>query len=218
MIRIEGVSKAYGTTRVLSDVSVDVEEKRLTLITGPSGSGKTTLLNLVAAIDRPDTGSVQVGDHRVTDLRGRDRSRYRAAVGLVFQRSGLLGGLTARQNIEVGHRLNRSRVDEGWLADLADRLGVAHVLDQLAAGLSGGQAQRVALLRAVAHRPELVLADEPTAAVDSEAKGAIHDLLRWLVDRHGVTVVVVSHDEISSTYADRVVRLVDGRLTTPGAR
>lgn len=216
MIALAGVSKAYGATTVLTGVDLAVEAGAMTLVTGPSGSGKTSLLNLMSALDRPDAGSVTVGDLDLTRLRARDLTRYRAALGLVFQRSGLLAGLTARENILVGHRLTGARVDDGWVSSLAARLGVDRLLDRRAGALSGGQAQRVAVVRALAHRPELVLADEPTAAVDSEAKAVIHDVLRSLVDEHSTTVVVVSHDELSASYADVTVRLLDGAILQEG--
>ena len=205
-----GIHKSFGRTPVLKDVSFVAEPHRLTLLTGPSGSGKTTLLNVVAGLDSPDRGSVTVGGVDVTGLRAKGRVAYRAGLGLVFQRSGLLGGLTARQNVEVGHALTGRTHTPAWTRLVADRLGVTGILDQRASGLSGGQAQRVALLRALAHQPALLLADEPTAAVDTGSKHDIHNLLRWLTDEHGTTVVLVSHDAISSEYADTTVRLVDG--------
>lgn len=212
-IRIEGLVKSYLGTRVLHDVSLTVPAGGLTVLTGPSGSGKTTLLNLVAALDRPDAGRVLVGDAVVTAMPRRQRDRYRAGCGHVFQRSGLLGGLTLRENIMTGHALTGRAVDHAWVRHLVARLGVLDVLDAPASRVSGGQAQRAALVRALAHRPGHLFADEPTASLDTSSTHVVHELLHEVAAEEGTTVLLVSHDPVSTGYADHLVRLRDGRLS-----
>ena len=212
---MDDVRKSYVGSEVLHGVSATVGAGSFTLLTGPSGSGKTTLLNLVAGLDVPDAGLVTVGDVEVTTLSPDARAHFRAGVGLVFQRSGLLGGLTARENIELGHIVTRHRTEEQWITELTERLGIGALLDAPATTLSGGQAQRVALARALAHRPAVVFADEPTASVDAATTAQIHDLLRSLAHKQGTTVLMVSHDAISRTYADAVITMVDGQIAEP---
>lgn len=209
-ITTDAVTKSYLGTLVLDRVSVQVPPGSLTVLTGPSGSGKTTLLNLVSTLDLPDAGTIVVGGTEVSSLSRRDRDRFRARNGYVFQRSGLLRGLTVRENIHAGHELTGQRVDAAWTGRLVERLGLADVLDVPASRVSGGQAQRTALVRALAHRPAYLFADEPTASLDTVTTRDIHELLHD-VARDGTTVLMVSHDELSTTHADTVLRLVDGQ-------
>ncbi|WP_370291142.1 ABC transporter ATP-binding protein [Nocardioides sp.] len=210
MITARAVAKSYLGVEVLHDVDLHVPAGSFALLTGPSGSGKTTLLNLLAALDAPDGGSIRVDDTEVTALRGRQRARHRARHGHVFQRSGLLAGLTLRENIEAAHLLAGHPVDLEWVDHLAERLGVRALLDVTASRVSGGQGQRAALIRSLAHRPPLLFADEPTASLDTASKHTIHEVLREVVANEGTTVLMVSHDAISLDYATDVTRLVDG--------
>ncbi len=215
-IKTRAVSKSYLGTTVLHVVDLDVSSGSLTVLTGPSGSGKTTLLNLVSSLDRPDVGEITVGDVDVAGLTDKERTRFRAGHGHVFQRSGLLGGLTIRENIEAGHTITGRPVDAGWVSHLIDRLEISDVLDARASRVSGGQAQRAALVRALAHRPSVVFADEPTASLDTTSTHTIHELLRDISLTEGTTTLMVSHDEISTQYATHSVRLVDGRIHETG--
>ncbi|MFT4187576.1 MAG: ATP-binding cassette domain-containing protein [Aeromicrobium sp.] len=212
-MRLIEVTKRYQGQTVLDRIDVSFPPGRLSLITGPSGSGKTTLLHLAAGLAVPDSGRVEVGDRAVSELSGRERARFRAGVGVAFQRSGLLGGLTARENITVGHRLTGRAVDPSWVDHLTDLLGVAAVLDLRASRLSGGQAQRVALVRALAHQPPVLFADEPTASLDSHGTDQVHELLRRLSHDHAITVLLVSHDQTAPHHADEVFALADGHLS-----
>jgi putative ABC transport system ATP-binding protein len=216
-IEVVDVRKSFLGTEVLRGVSLAVPAGAFTLVSGPSGSGKTTLLNIACGIDVADAGQVTVAGLELGAASAAERTRFRAGNGVVFQRSGLLGGLTARQNIELGHALTRQPVESAWVRDLAERLGVAGVLDARATRLSGGEAQRVALIRALAHRPSLLFADEPTAAVDGSTKRAIHELLVGVCREEGTTVLMASHDAVSREYADQVVTLVDGRIASEPA-
>ncbi len=217
-IRIGGVRKSYLGTVVLADVHAEVPSGVLSLLTGPSGSGKTTLLNLVSALDEPDAGDITIDDTEVTGLSRKARDRFRAVNGHVFQRSGLLGGLTVRDNIEAGHALTGRSVDQAWVTHLVTRLGIADLLDVRASLISGGQAQRTALVRSLAHRPPHLFADEPTASLDTASTHAIHALLREVAHEEGTTVLMVSHDQISAEYADHTFRLRDGHLETGTSR
>ena len=214
-LRVQGVSKRFGERiTALQDVSFEVGPGELVLLTGPSGAGKSTLLNLIAGFDRPDSGRILVDGEWVGSMP--DPARYRREViGFVFQLHHLIGGLTAEENVEValipsgGRRTARMRRARAALAEvgLGDRGG------HRPAQLSGGERQRVALARALVCGPRLLLADEPTGALDSESGREVMALLARLARRKGVTVLLVSHDPEARRSADRVLQLRDGHLT-----
>ena len=214
-VRVEHVCKRYGAGVVaLDDVSLVVDAGELVLLTGPSGSGKSTLLNIVAGLDEPDSGRVIVDGQPLDEIA--DRARFlREVVGFVFQRHHLIEALSAEQNVELalipagGHRSARLARARAALAEV----GLEHRLGHRPAELSGGERQRVAIARALVGRPRLLLADEPTGALDSEASARVMDLLATLRRHHGMTVVLVSYDPLAVGQADRVVTLRDGRLS-----
>lgn len=208
-IEVRDLTKQYMAKTVFQNLSLDIAPEKLTLIKGPSGSGKTTLLNVMSGIDSPTSGEVYVEGREVTNLSNTQRALYRAAAGQIFQRSGLIAGLTSMENVQLPHDLSGQVVDKEWRDYLLDRLKVKEFADQPAAQLSGGQMQRVALVRALAHFPRLVFADEPTASLDTESKKDVHELLRFVADT-GATVVMVSHEEMSQDYADNVLEMRDG--------
>jgi len=220
LIQLKSVSQSYGGREVLHDVNLSIQPHELTVITGPSGSGKSTLLNIAAGIARPTAGEVlyygddgQVLD--VTKLRpGRQLDEFRSTrAGFVPQRPNLLGNLSAGDNIKMPARLAGHEVNPEWARQVSEALEIEDILGQKALTLSGGQQQRVALARALVRKPDVVLADEPSAALDTEAKEKIHELLLNKVVRGlGSTVLMVSHDEISTQYADRVIEMTDGRI------
>jgi putative ABC transport system ATP-binding protein len=210
---VKDVVRTYGTVQALRGVSVAVASGEFLAITGPSGSGKSTLLNLIGTLDRPDSGTIEVdgvplpAPHDAVEFR-------RRVVGFVFQDNLLLPYLSAQSNIEtallatgVGHqeRHQRSR-------DLLEEVGLLHRARHLPSELSAGQRQGVAIARALANRPRLLLADEPTGALDSASSDRVLDLLAATRHRHGMTVIMVSHDPVVTGRADRVVPLVDGRV------
>lgn len=211
-IEVRDATKRYLAKTVFSNLSLDIEPGKLTLVTGPSGSGKTTLLNIMSGVDLPNSGEVIVGGNDITKLTSRGRSQYRAATGQIFQDSGLISGLTAKDNIQLVHDLSEQQVDEEWTGYLLGRLGISDLMDNRATHLSGGQAQRVALVRALAHFPRIVFADEPTASLDTESKKDVHETLRFVADT-GATVVMVSHEEMSKDYADRTIEMKDGVIS-----
>jgi ABC-type lipoprotein export system ATPase subunit len=212
-VEVSDVVKSFGPIAALRGVSLAVAESEFLTITGPSGSGKSTLLNLIGSLDRPDSGTVTVAGVPVPEPRHAVEFRRRL-VGFVFQDNLLLPYLSAESNVEaallaagVGRRERRERS-----AELLAEVGVADRADHLPSELSGGQRQAVALARALANRPRLLLADEPTGALDSVGAERALDLMLALRDRYGMTVVVVSHDPAVAARADRVVHLVDGRV------
>lgn len=212
VIVAQGVVKTYPGTTALRGVSAEFPAGAITHISGPSGSGKTTLLNVLSSLASPDAGSVYFGGRDIARCNNKQQNQYRAEVGQVFQRAGLLAGLTVRENIRVKADLSGAVIDETWVSELCGRLGVGGLLDQSAGSLSGGQAQRVALVRAMAHGPEVLFADEPTAALDTQRTKEVHDVLKQAVDETGLSVVMISHDDISRQYADHTVHIVDGSV------
>ncbi|HWD74545.1 MAG TPA: ABC transporter ATP-binding protein [Solirubrobacteraceae bacterium] len=213
----ESVSRAYDRSDVLHEVSFAIEPGELVALTGPSGSGKTTLLQLIGSLDRPTGGRILVDGVDVGELR-RPALFRRNKVGFVFQLHYLLPTLSAQQNVELPlaaahvprrERANRAREVLGEVG-LADRAG------DLPAELSGGERQRVAIARALANEPPLVLADEPTGALDTAASRQVWRLLSDVRARRGTTVIIASHDVTLGEHVDRSLHLVDGRLTEPG--
>jgi len=213
---VEHVSRAYGDALVLDDVSFAVAPGDLVALTGPSGSGKTTLLQLIGSLDRPTRGSIRVDQTVVETLRRPARFR-RDVVGFVFQLHHLLPSLTVRQNVELPliaahvprHERNQRAIE------VLDEVGLADYGARFPSDLSGGERQRVALARALAGRPTLLLADEPTGALDSVASDRIWNLLLEIRERRGTTIIVASHDGTLLEHADRELTLGDGRLVIP---
>jgi putative ABC transport system ATP-binding protein len=210
-------TKVYGsgdtTVTALDDLTVDFAAGRFSTIMGPSGSGKSTLMHCLAGLDWLTSGQIFLGDVELGTLHRRDLTLLRRdKVGFVFQAFNLVPTLTARENITLPLDLAGRKPEKEWLdyvigaVRLGDRLG--HRPDEL----SGGQQQRVAVARALASRPEIIFADEPTGNLDSSSGGEILTFLRQAVDELGQTIVMVTHDPIAASYADRAVFLVDGRI------
>jgi putative ABC transport system ATP-binding protein len=221
VVEANGVSRRYGegaaAVDALVEVSTGFERGRFTAIMGPSGSGKSTLMHILAGLDRPTSGSVvldgvelvDLDDKRLTELR-RDK------VGFVFQSFNLLPVLNARENIVLPLSIAGRKPDEEWLGKLIDAVGLGDRLDHRPSELSGGQQQRVAVARALASRPAVIFADEPTGNLDSKASGELLSLLRRSVDDFGQTVIMVTHDAMAASYADRLLVLGDGRIVHDG--
>ncbi|KAB1945585.1 ABC transporter ATP-binding protein [Micromonospora sp. ALFpr18c] len=216
-VRVEHLTRVYeaGHTRVTALAGVDAEFGRgtFTAVMGPSGSGKSTLLQTAAGLDRPSAGRVLIGgtdlsrlsETRLTELR-------RTRIGFVFQAFNLIGALSVEENIVLPLRLAGVRPDRAWLTRVVERVGLTDRLHDRPAALSGGQQQRVAIARALATRPEVIFCDEPTGALDTGTAAEVLTLLRAVVDEHGLTVVMVTHDPVAASYADRVLVLADGRI------
>ncbi|SCL68555.1 ABC transporter ATP-binding protein [Micromonospora chersina] len=216
-VRTAGLVRQFrsGTERLtaVDDVSLDVAAGSVVALTGPSGSGKSTLLHLIGAIEQADRGSVTVDDVEVTTLRRAALARYRQRVGFVFQRYHLLPALTVLDNVIAPVLPRRGRADHAARArELLEAVGLAGRERALPAQLSGGQQQRVAIARALMGAPRLLLADEPTGNLDSTTGAQILDLLLDLRDRHGMTILLATHEQAVAARCDRLVRLGDGRV------
>jgi lipoprotein-releasing system ATP-binding protein len=216
----EGVSRSYGSSEVLHDVSFSIDPGELVALTGPSGSGKTTLLQLIGSLDRPTRGRILVDGTNVGELR-RPALFRRSTVGFVFQLHYLLPALSVQQNVELPlsaarvHRRERAARARALLGEF----GLADRAQDLPSELSGGERQRVAVARALANEPPLILADEPTGALDTAASAQVWRMLSDVRGRRGTTVIIASHDATLGEHVDRSLHLVDGRLTeTGGAR
>jgi putative ABC transport system ATP-binding protein len=219
IVAIEGLEKSFllgeVVTPVLRGVSLRVPRGAFVAITGPSGCGKTTLLSLIGGLDRPDRGRLVVEGTDVAALDERGRQRYRAErVGFIFQFYNLLPTLTALENVEIGLELRRlpARERQERARRYLARVGLADRADHYPAQLSGGEQQRVAVARAAAREPALLLADEPTGNLDRASGEQVVELLRGLQRELGTTCVMVTHDLEQARKADEVVGLLDGRV------
>ena len=211
LVKVYGQGEAAVTA--LAGVSLDIPTGSFSAIMGPSGSGKSTLMNCMAGLDVASSGRAWIGGTEISGLRERALTRLRRdKVGFVFQAFNLLPALSARDNITLPSDIAGHPVDPSWLATLVEVTGLDGRLAHRPAELSGGQQQRVAVARALASRPAVVFADEPTGNLDSRASAAVLALLRRCVREFGQTVVMVTHDPVSASYSDRVVFLADGRL------
>jgi len=216
-VQLWSVSRIYGrgerAVTALDDVSLELAAGTFTAVMGPSGSGKSTLLQCAAGLDRPTTGRVFIAG---TDLTGLSETRRtllrRELIGFVFQSFNLMPSLTAAQNVELPTRLAGRRPDPAAVLAALAAVGLADRARHRPAELSGGQQQRVAIARALAVHPKVLFADEPTGALDTATGHGVLRLLRDLADRHGQTIVMVTHDPVAASFADRVLFLADGRI------
>nr|WP_306237926.1 ABC transporter ATP-binding protein [Ornithinimicrobium sp. HY1745] len=215
-VRLEDVSRVFrrgGEVKALDGVSLSVPRGSFLAVMGRSGSGKSTLLQIAAGLDVPTSGSVWIGDTEVSSLRETPRTRFRRdRVGFVFQGYNLLPSLSVEENITLPLRLAGTAVDRAWVGTLVEQTGLADLLHRLPGELSGGQQQRVAITRALAPRPDVVFADEPTGALDLATGQRVLALLGELVAEHGQTVVMVTHDPGAAAFAHDTVVMADGRI------
>lgn len=215
--RAESASKIYGSgeneVRALDDVSVTFERGKYSAIMGPSGSGKSTLMHCIAGLDSLTSGQVFIGDTDISSLNDKALTKLRREqVGFIFQSFNLIPTLNAYENIVLPLSLGRKPGDEAWIKQVIDTISLHDRLDHRPSELSGGQQQRVAVARALASRPEIIFADEPTGNLDSKSGTEILKFLRRAVTNLGQTIVMVTHDPVSASYADRIVFLADGRI------
>ena len=197
----------------LDGVTVSFERGRYSAIMGPSGSGKSTLMHILAGLDRPTSGSVELDGVEITDLDDADLTKLRRdKLGFIFQFFNLIPVLTAEENIVLPLSIAGRRPDEEWLEQLIETVGLGDRRTHRPAELSGGQQQRVAVARALISKPAVVFADEPTGNLDSTSSGEVLHLLRRAADEFGQTVVMVTHDPDAASYADRLLILRDGQV------
>jgi ABC-type lipoprotein export system ATPase subunit len=215
--RTVDATKVYGTgdaaVHALDGVTVEFPSGRFTAVMGPSGSGKSTLMHCVAGLDDLTAGQVFLGEVELGSLSDKELTRLRRTqVGFVFQAYNLIPTLNALENITLPAALDGRAVDQDWLDRVIDTVDLRDRLRHRPAELSGGQNQRVAVARALASRPAIVFADEPTGNLDSRSGAEVLGFLRWAVDRLGQTIVMVTHDPTAAAYADGVVFLGDGHV------
>jgi len=220
-IIVRDLNHAYGRgdlrKQILFDVSVEIGEGEIVIVTGPSGSGKTTLLTLVGALRSAQEGSVQILGEELRGAKPATLEKVRRRIGFIFQQHNLLGALTALQNVELGVRASgrypKSKHRER-AREMLNAVGMGERLDHRPEQLSGGQRQRVAIARALAAEPDIVMADEPTASLDRKSGREVVDRMKFLAKEHGTTILLVTHDNRILDIADRIVHLEDGRLTS----
>jgi putative ABC transport system ATP-binding protein len=197
----------------LRGVSLEIEQGKLTAIMGPSGSGKSTLMHILAGLDQPTSGGVQVDGTNIATLGDTELTKLRRDhIGFVFQFFNLLPMLTAEENVVLPLTIAGEKPDPEWLDGLLQQVGLSGRRDHRPSELSGGEQQRVAIARALVSRPTVVFADEPTGNLDSRTSGEILDLVRESVDSYGQTTVMVTHDPRAAAIADRILFLNDGRI------
>ena len=220
MIRLSGLQKTFSlggdTIHALDDVTLEIQEGEFVAVMGPSGSGKTTLMNVIGGLDRPGKGSAEVEGHDLMKLKDKKLSSHRnKTVGYVFQDFHLQMKLTAMENVELPLVFGRVRPAKRKKRAKAilSKVGLGKRAKHKPSELSGGQRQRVAIARAIVAEPKILLADEPTGNLDSKTGKEIMNLIKSLNRDDGLTVILVTHDEEMARYADRVVRIRDGKLT-----
>ena len=219
LLSVRDVQKVYGSreaiTRALDDVSFDICEGEFVGVMGPSGSGKSTLLNCISTIDAVTSGSIILNGRDITQLRSRQLSKFRRDdLGFIFQDANLLDTLTGFENLALALTIKCEKADSvrAKVDRTADLLGVADVLQKYPRQMSGGQRQRVAAARAIVADPKLVLADEPTGALDSRNAAVLLETLEVLNEKLHATIMMVTHDAVAASYADRILFIKDGKL------
>ncbi len=215
--RAESASKIYGSgeneVRALDNLSVSFERGKFSAIMGPSGSGKSTLMHCIAGLDSLTSGSVYIGDTDLSKLNDKELTKLRREkVGFIFQSFNLIPTLDAYENIILPLSLGKTKGDKAWIQNVIDTISLNDRLKHRPSELSGGQQQRVAVARALATRPEIIFADEPTGNLDSKSGSDILKFMRRAVTDLQQTIVMVTHDPVSASHADRIVFLSDGRV------
>jgi putative ABC transport system ATP-binding protein len=217
VVSAEGLTRRYGEGETAVDalrgVSLDVPKGALTAVMGPSGSGKSTLMHILAGLDKPTGGTVTIAGTSIEELNDTQLTRLRREhIGFIFQFFNLLPMLTAEENITLPLTIAGEKIDDEWLDQLIDSIGLKDRRKHRPSELSGGQQQRVAIARALISKPTVVFADEPTGNLDSKTGGEILELLRRAVQETGQTTVMVTHDARSASIADRILFLADGNI------
>jgi putative ABC transport system ATP-binding protein len=217
VVAARDLTRRYGegdtAVDALRGVSLDIAPGRLTAVMGPSGSGKSTLMHILAGLDKPTSGTVEIAGEEITKLNDTQLTKLRREhIGFVFQFFNLLPMLNAEENIVLPISLAGEKADKGWLGQLLNDVGLADRRSHRPSELSGGQQQRVAIARGLVSKPTVLFADEPTGNLDSATSAEILDLMRRSVEQLGQTTVMVTHDARAATIADRILFLADGRI------
>jgi putative ABC transport system ATP-binding protein len=217
VVSARDLTRRYGEGETAVDalrgVGLDVKKSELVAVMGPSGSGKSTLMHILAGLDRPTSGTVEIDGTEISRLGDNDLTRLRREkIGFIFQFFNLLPMLTAEENVVLPLSIAGEKPDQEWLEGLLGKVGLLNRRSHRPSELSGGQQQRVAIARALVSKPSIVFADEPTGNLDSKTSGEILDLMRDSVDAYGQTTVMVTHDARAAAIADRVLFLADGQI------
>lgn len=219
ILKLDKVEKYYGNksniTKAVDNISFDVEKGEFVAIMGASGSGKTTLLNCISTIDKVTSGNIYVDGEDITKYRGNKLNKFRREkLGFIFQDFSLLDTLTAYENISLSLSIQNIGVQEirKRVNEIAKKLGISEVLQKYPYEMSGGQKQRVAVARAIITNPKLILADEPTGALDSKSSKILLETFNYLNTKLDGTILMVTHDSFSASYANRVIFIKDGKI------
>lgn len=218
ILEVKNLTKIYEgkvSHRALSDINIEIEAGEFVGIMGPSGSGKTTFLNMVSTIDKPTSGSVSIGGRNPYQLKKNELAIFRRReLGFVFQNFNLLDTLTVRENMILPLTLDGVEISEmeKKLEIVAKKLGITEILDRRTYEISGGQAQRTAIARAIIHSPKLLLADEPTGNLDSKSSRDVLETMQQINQEIGTTMMMVTHDPLAASYCNRVIFIKDGQL------
>lgn len=216
---LENINKTYRVGEELitglDNVSLRIDSGEFLAVTGPSGSGKSTLLHCASGLDAVDSGSVVLAGTDITQLNDRQLTEMRrSTVGFIFQAYNLISSKTARDNIIYPLKLRGKKVDQKWFDQVVETLGISHLLDRYPSHMSGGQQQRVAVARSMVSRPQIIFADEPTGALDSQTSMQLLDLFFSCTRDLDQSIMMVTHDLGAAARADRIVHMVDGRITS----
>lgn len=211
------LSKTYGSkeskVNALSNININIEKGEFVAIIGPSGSGKSTLLHLLGGLERLSGGSIKVNGKDISKLKDKELAEYRRKeVGFVFQQYNLIPVLNLEENIELPLMLGNDDIDEIYISELIDILGLKERKKHLPSQLSGGQQQRVAIGRALSTKPSIILADEPTGNLDSKTTEEVMELLKKSIKKYNQTLIVITHDQNIAKKADRIINIVDGHI------
>ena len=218
IIRTENLNKIYGVNNpvhAVKDVNLEIEEGEFVAIVGTSGSGKSTLLHMLGGLDNPTSGKVIINGKEIFKMSNDERAIFRRrSIGFVFQFFNLIPVLTAKENIELSASLDSGEVDKQMLEEIIKILRLTDRLNHFPNQLSGGEQQRVSIGRALANKPEIILADEPTGNLDKKNSQDTIDLLRLFAMKYGITVVIITHDLNLASTADRIIKLEDGKIVS----
>ena len=219
LLETEDLCKYYGSgenlVKAIDHTTMDIQRGEFTAIVGRSGSGKSTLLHMLGALDRPDSGKVRIEGKNVFELKDEELAVFRRRkIGFIFQNYNLIPSLNVWENIVLPMGLDKKKVDQTFVRNLTERIGITDKLKSLPSTLSGGQQQRVAIARALASKPAIILADEPTGNLDSRTELEVISLLKACVNEYGQTLVMITHDETIAQMADRILVIEDGKVVS----